>query len=187
MGTLELLLTAIALAMDAFAIAICAGLTLDKANFKNSLIIGLYFGGFQAAMPLIGYFVGSKFADKISAVDHWIAFVLLAFLGIKMLIGALRKGDDDGGVKSPTFKVMLPLAVATSIDALAVGISFAIVDANIVVAGISIGVVTLALSMCGVLIGKGVGQKFKSKAEIFGGIILFAMGCKILISHLFFQ
>lgn len=185
MSIIELLLIAVALAMDAFAIAICAGLTLQPVNAKNAAIVGLYFGGFQAAMPLIGYLAGTQFADKITTFDHWVAFVVLVFIGGKMALES-RKQDGESGIKSPNVRTMLPLAIATSIDALAVGVSFAFMEVSIAPAATAIGVVTFSLSVVGVLVGKIAGLKFKSRAELVGGIILIAMGIKILIEHMFF-
>ena len=184
MGIIELILIAIGLSMDAFAVAICAGLTLQKVNAKNAVIIGLYFGGFQAGMPIIGYLAGTQFADRITAIDHWIAFVLLAFIGGKMIRDSLKKDDgDEGGIKAPSVRTMVPLALATSIDALAVGVSFAFLAVNIAAAATAIGVTTLAFSCGGVFIGKAAGLKFKNKAELIGGLILVAIGFKILLEH----
>ena len=201
MSFAELLLLAIGLSMDAFAVAISKGLTMPRANLKKALIVGLYFGVFQAVMPLIGFLVATLFADKIIAYDHWIAFVLLCFLGGKMIIGSFKKEGcpdrtcpegtcDDrkcpGGKKPSKSEAsvrpanMLPLAVATSIDALAVGVSFAFLNVDVMPAIILIGVTTLLLSLLGVKIGNIVGEKFKSKAELAGGIILVLIGLKIL-------
>ena len=205
MNLLELFLIAIGLSMDAFAVAVCSGLAMPKATIKKSLIIGLYFGLFQAVMPLIGYLLATQFADKIIAFDHWIAFVLLSFIGGKMVVESFKKeGCTDrecpaetctdrecpGGERPALKKIslkpseMLPLALATSIDALAVGVSFAFLHVNIVPAFFFIGIVTLALSMLGVKIGNIFGAKFKSKAELIGGIILVLIGLKILLEHM---
>lgn len=170
--------------MDAFAISICAGLTLDRASVKNSAIVGLYFGGFQAMMPVLGYIAGARFADKIRAFDHWIAFALLAFIGLKMVRDSFAADGLDEGVKSPTVRRLAPLAVATSVDALAVGVSFAFLDVNILVAASFIGIVTFTLSFIGVRVGKVVGLKFKDKATFAGGAILVIMGAKILFEHM---
>ena len=171
--------------MDAFAVAICAGLTMPKATLKKAFIVGLYFGIFQAAMPVIGFFVATLFADKIIAYDHWIAFALLCFLGIKMVLGSFKKDEDQGkGEASLAPAAMLPFALATSIDALAVGVSFAFLRVSIVPAAVFIGITTLLLSMLGVKIGNLFGTKFKSKAELAGGIILILIGLKILLEHL---
>ena len=193
MGYLELLLIAIGLSMDAFAVAVTIGITSKDAAatksvmIKRGLIAGLYFGFFQGLMPLIGYLLGTQFAEKISAFDHWVAVVLLAFIGTQMVIGSFKKDDDEPKEVSMKLKKMLPLAIATSIDALAVGVSFAMVGTKIVPAVLTIGVTTFALSFAGVLIGKAFGGKFKSKAELLGGVILILIGLKILIEHLFFQ
>ena len=180
-----LFIIAVGLSMDAFAVAVCKGLSMRRATLKNALIVGLYFGVFQAAMPLIGYFLGVSLADQITAYDHWIAFALLAIIGGKMIYESFHKdadGEDEGG--EVTFQKMLPLAVATSIDALAVGVSFAFLRVSIFPAVTFIGVVTLTLSMLGVKIGNIFGAKFKSKAELAGGVILILMGTKILLEHL---
>lgn len=180
---IELFLIAVGLSMDAFAVAVCKGLSAKKAKVGNALIIGLYFGVFQAVMPLIGYFVGVQFVDKIAAFDHWIAFVLLVLIGGKMAKESFEAGDDaeDSAI---TPKVMLPLAVATSIDALAVGVSFAFLEVRIVPAVVTIGVTTFALSALGVAVGAKFGGKCKSRAELIGGIVLMLIGVKILIEHL---
>ena len=185
MSLFELFIIAVGLSMDAFAVAVCKGLSMRRATLKNALIVGLYFGVFQAAMPLIGYFLGISLADQITAYDHWIAFALLAIIGGKMIYESFHKdadGEDEGG--EVTLKKMLPLAVATSIDALAVGVSFAFLRVSIFPAVTFIGVVTLTLSMLGVKIGNIFGAKFKSKAELAGGVILILMGTKILLDHL---
>lgn len=190
MGTWELLLVGVGLAMDAFAVSVCQGLAMEKATWKKALIIGLYFGIFQAAMPLIGYAVGSQFADAIKAFDHWIAFFLLAFIGLRMAVGSIkemRKPKEEACKPqevSLSPKKMLPLAVATSIDALAVGISFAFMNVAIAPAVTYIGIITLVLSMAGVAIGSLFGAKFKTKAELFGGIMLVLIGAKVLLEHL---
>ena len=205
MGFVELFILAVGLSMDAFAVAVCAGLTMPKLNIKKALIIALYFGVFQAAMPLIGYLVATLFADKIIAYDHWIAFALLCFLGAKMIIGSFKKeGCRDrecpagecsdracpGGKKPDNSETsvspaqMLPLALATSIDALAVGVSFAFLRVSIIPAVSFIGVTTFVLSLVGVKIGNVFGKRFKSKAELAGGIILVLIGLKILLEHL---
>lgn len=183
MGIVELLVLAIGLAMDAFAVAICKGLSVNKVNWKHSVIVGLYFGGFQAAMPVIGYFLGSSFKNYIESVDHWIAFGLLLIIGGNMLREAFSKDEEelDGSFK---FKSMLPLAVATSIDALAVGVTFAFLNVQIVPAVSFIGVITFALAAVGVKLGNIFGEKYKSKAEFVGGVVLILMGVKILLEHL---
>lgn len=186
MGTLELFITAVALSMDAFAVAICKGLSTCRVRLKHMVVVGLWFGGFQALMPLLGYLLGSTFADYITPVDHWIAFALLALLGANMIKEALTSGDEcDCTDASLAFKVMLTMAVATSIDALAVGISFAMLpDVNILVAIGFIGAMTFTLSAIGVKIGAVFGAKNKKYAELVGGIILILMGTKILLEHL---
>ena len=185
MSLLELFLIAIGLSMDAFAVAICIGLTSSKATLKKALIVGAYFGVFQAIMPIIGYMLAKGFADKISAFDHWIAFVLLCFIGGKMIVESFKKEDNVvSGEKSLSPATMLPLAFATSIDALAIGVSFAFLNVSIVPAALLIGVVTFILSVAGLKIGKSFGAKFKSKAELTGGIILVLIGFKILVEHL---
>ena len=186
MHLLELFILAVGLSMDAFAVAVTKGLAMKKMSFKNAIIIGLYFGLFQAGMPLIGYFLGTQFEDKITSFDHWIAFILLAFLGIKMIKEALSKDEDEENEEGASldFKTMSILAIATSIDALAVGITFGFLQVDIVPAVSFIGIVTFALSVVGVKIGNVFGTKYKSKAELAGGIILIGIGLKILLSHL---
>jgi len=182
MSIIEIFLIALALSMDAFAVAVCLGLR-HKASVGNMLTVGLYFGVFQAMMPLIGYFAASAFADSIESCDHWIAFALLSFLGVRMIVGSFREDDEDAGA-SLDHKVMIPLAVATSIDALAVGISFAVIRADILPAVAVIGAVTFVIAMLGVRIGSVFGSKISSKAELAGGIILVLIGVKILLEHL---
>lgn len=178
----ELFIIAVGLAMDAFAVAVCKGLSAPKITIKHSLTAGLYFGGFQALMPLIGFFLGKNFKNFVESVDHWIAFVLLALIGANMIKEAFSKDEEVDA--SFGFKAMLPLAVATSIDALAVGITFAFLSVNIVPAVSFIGVVTFVLSATGVFLGSKFGAKYKSKAELAGGIVLILMGTKILLEHL---
>ena len=175
---------AIGLSMDAFAVSICAGLTMTKATLKKALIVGLYFGVFQAVMPLIGFAAASLFADMIIAFDHWIAFGLLCFLGGKMILGSFKKEKqpEEETVLGP--KQMLPLAIATSIDALAVGVSFAFLQVQIIPAVLLIGITTFIISAAGVKIGNIFGTRFKSKAELAGGIILVLIGLNILLEHL---
>ena len=185
MSGIELLLLAIGLSMDAFAVAVCAGLTMPKITLKKSFIVGLYFGIFQAAMPVAGFFAATLFADKIMAYDHWIVFVLLCFLGVKMAVASFKKEDGrDTGEASLAPSKMLPLSIATSIDALAVGVSFAFLHVSIAPSAAVIGITTLLLSMLGVKIGNIFGTRFKSKAELAGGIILILIGVKILFEHL---
>lgn len=178
----ELLIIAVGLSMDAFAVAVCKGLAQKQHSIKNSLITGVYFGGFQALMPLLGYLLGTQFADSITAVDHWIAFALLSIIGINMLRES--RSCDVNTSNSFGFKKMLILSLATSIDALAIGITFAFLKVNIVSAVLTIGVITFAISFVGVKLGSVFGSRFKSKAEVTGGVILILMGIKILIEHL---
>ena len=178
----ELFVIAVGLSADAFAVAVCKGLSVQKVEKKHGLIVGLYFGGFQALMPLIGYFLGIKFQSLITSIDHWIAFVLLAAIGLNMIKES--KGCAEELDCSFSFKSMFPMAVATSIDALAVGITFAFLAVNIVPAVSFIGVITFVLSWVGLIIGNKFGCKFKSKAELAGGIVLVLMGAKILLQHL---
>lgn len=180
----ELLLTSVALSMDAFAVAVCLGLAMKDSKIKKALVIGLYFGIFQAVMPLIGYAATSLFADRVIGYGQWIAFILLCFLGVKMIIGSLKKDTDTCKESSIKPLIMLPLAVATSIDALAVGVSFTFLDVSIIPAVLIIGITTLILSITGVKIGSIFGAKYKSIAEFAGGIILILIGCKIVLEHL---
>ena len=187
MGIGELLLLAVGLSMDAFAVSVCKGLSLRRSTFQAELTCGLWFGGFQALMPLIGFFLGTLFAAAIEAVDHWIAFGLLAIIGVNMLKEAFSQEEDccceNGADLSP--KTMLVMAVATSIDALAVGISLAMVgNVDICFAVALIGICTCTLSMLGVKIGNVFGSRFENKAEIAGGVILILLGLKILLEHL---
>ncbi len=187
MNIAEIVLMAVSLSMDAFAVALCKGLALKKINFKNCAIVGLWFGAFQGLMPLIGYFLGSTFADKITSIDHWIAFILLALIGGNMIKEAFEK-DEEKVNDSLGFKTMLIMAIATSIDALAVGVSFAFTDFEpdwfVYIAFILIGVITFTLSSIGVKIGNIFGTKYKSKAEFAGGFILILLGLKILLEGL---
>jgi len=184
MTFLELFFIAIALSMDAFAVSICAGLTMPSAIIKRSLIVGLYFGVFQAIMPFIGYMAASLFADYIIEYDHWVAFALLSFLGARMIYGSFKKNEAPTGELSVGPKIMLPLAIATSIDALAVGVSFTFLQVSIMPAILLIGATTFIISVAGVKIGNVFGVKYKSKAELAGGIILILIGVNILIGHL---
>lgn len=184
MRLLELFLLAVGLSMDAFAVSVCKGLSTQKLQVKHYLIIGAWFGGFQALMPLIGYFLGSTFEKYITSVDHWVAFVLLALIGGNMLREGFSKEEENVN-PSFSFKTMIVLAVATSIDALAVGITFALLpDVNIVAAVSFIGATTFILSAIGLKVGNIFGTKYKSKAEIAGGVILILIGLKILLEHL---
>ncbi len=186
MSIIELILLAIGLSMDAFAVSVCTGLSLRKTALGSMLIVGLYFGVFQAVMPLIGYFLGARFADKITSFDHLIVFILLCVIGGKMIIESFSKEENESSAKEVSLgpAKMLPLALATSIDALAVGISFAFLSVEIVPAVTSIGVTTFLLSAAGIKIGSIFGLKFKAKAEIAGGVILILIGAKILLEHI---
>lgn len=183
MTLIELLLISVGLAMDTFAVSICKGLSMTKINFKKAVIVGLYFGGFQALMPLIGYLFGSTFSNLISNIDHWAAFILLSLIGANMIKEAFSK-DDKIYSDNLNFKNMLILSIATSIDALTIGITFSFLEVNILFAVLSIGIITIELSILGVFIGKKFGNKFESKAKILGGLILILLGMKILIEHL---
>lgn len=185
MSLLELFIIAVGLSMDAFAVSICKGLSMCRMSWKNAVIVGLYFGGFQGLMPLLGYVLGSQFKDAITSIDHWIAFILLSVIGINMIREALNS-EEEGCDASLDMKHMLVLAVATSIDALAVGVTFAFLQVSIVPAVSFIGVTTFALSIVGVKVGNVFGCRYKSKAEFAGGTILVLMGGKILVEHLFF-
>lgn len=169
--------------MDAFAVAICKGLAMKKLSWKKALIIGLWFGGFQALMPTIGYLLGTRFESYVTAIDHWIAFVLLALIGANMVKESFSK-EEESSNDAIDFKTMFLLAIATSIDALAVGVTYAFLQVRIVPAVSFIGVITFTLSIVGVKIGNVFGLKYKSKAELTGGIILIVMGIKILLEHL---
>lgn len=187
MGFVELFLIGVGLSMDAFAVAICKGLNMrGKINFKHAGIIALFFGGFQAIMPLIGYFLGIGFEKYITRIDHWIAFILLCFIGGKMIVEAIKEWNEVDKQEEDRLdiKELFVLAVATSIDALAVGITFAFLNVNIWSAISIIGATTFVLSIIGVVIGNKFGSKYKSKAELVGGIILVLIGAKILLEHL---
>ena len=183
MDLLTLLTLAVGLAMDAFAVSICKGLAMREKVLKKGIIVGLWFGVFQALMPTIGFFLGTQFKDQITSIDHWIAFVLLGLIGINMVKEALSN-DEEQADDSIAVKEMFMLAVATSIDALAVGITFAFLNVHIVSAAAMIGVCTFLISFAGVKIGNIFGTKYKSKAELAGGIILILLGFKILFEHL---
>ncbi len=190
MSIWELILLAVGLSMDAYAVSICKGLALKKVNFPNMLVVGLWFGGFQALMPMLGYLLGTTFAKYIESIDHWIAFILLLLIGGNMIREAIfdRGAEETGEADASLAPLsMLILAVATSIDALAVGITFSTLIADIphlIFAVASIGVITCALSCVGVKLGTLFGARFKSKAEILGGVILVLLGVKILLEHL---
>ena len=187
MGCIELVLIAVGLSMDAFAVAVCKGLSVQKLKGKHYLAVGLWFGGFQALMPTLGYLLGTTFEKYITSVDHWVAFVLLCLIGGSMLKEGLAKEEEEKGEEREgfDFKSMLLLAVATSIDALAVGITFALLpDVNIFSAVGLIGTITFCLSAVGLKVGNIFGLKYKSKAEVVGGVILILIGVKILLEHL---
>lgn len=183
MSFIDIFLIGVALSMDAFAVSICKGLSVKKVSAKHVLTVGVYFGGFQALMPALGFLLGYKFESFITNIDHWIAFVLLALIGGNMIREAL--GDDDEHENDDfSFKAMLPLAVATSIDALAVGISFAFLGVDIVTAALLIGATTFVLSGVGIFVGNIFGSRYKTKAELAGGVVLILIGLKILLEHL---
>lgn len=189
MGIIELLFLSVGLAMDAFAVSICKGLNMTKINYKNAGIIALFFGVFQAGMPVIGYALGTRFAKYIESFDHWVAFGLLAFIGGQMIYEAVKgeeddeDSDDDGD--SLDIKQLFILAIATSIDALAVGITFALLDGMSIWFSVAmIGVVTFIISFFGVIIGNRFGNKYERKAELAGGVILVLIGLKILLEHM---
>ena len=183
MGIIELFLIAVGLSMDAFAVSVCKGLSAGKVRLRHALIAGLWFGGLQALMPFLGWLLGVRFQSLITNVDHWIAFVLLAVIGINM-IRESRKEDEECVEADFTCKSMFPLAIATSIDALTVGITFAFLQVDIVPAVSFIGVTTFVLSAIGVRAGGIVGENGKSRAELAGGVVLVLLGCKILLEHL---
>lgn len=186
MGFMQLFLVAVGLAMDAFAVSVCKGLNMRKTDFKYAALLGLFFGGFQALMPAAGWLLGRQFEKYITSVDHWIAFLLLGFIGGKMILEALKKQEEASccGPVVYDLRELFMLAVATSIDALAVGITFAFLGVEIVGAAALIGSVTFVLSVAGVAVGSRFGAKYKSKAELAGGIVLVAIGLKILLEHL---
>jgi putative Mn2+ efflux pump MntP len=184
MGIIEIALLGISLAMDAFAVSICKGLSMKKINWKKAIIIALYFGIFQALMPVIGYCLGSAFQDFVTNIDHWIAFILLALIGGNMIREALSEDESKNCNDNVDFKTMIVLAIATSIDALAVGITFAFLNVNMPFAVSIIGIITFIISLIGVKIGNKFGSKYENKAEIVGGIVLILIGLKILLEHL---
>ena len=186
MGITELILLAVGLSMDAFAVSICKGLAMPELKLRHMVTVGLWFGGFQALMPLIGYFLGTTFAGYITAVDHWIAFILLCIIGGNMIKEALAD-DDEEADPSLGVRIMLLLAIATSIDALAVGVTFAfLLDsfASVLLSALLIGCTTFIFSAAGVKVGNVFGMKYRSKAELVGGIILILLGIKILLEGL---
>ena len=181
----EILLIGIGLSMDAFAVSICKGLSVKRVKWQQLLCVGAYFGIFQALMPLLGYFLGTTFASLIDQFDHWVAFVLLAIIGVNMIREALNKHDDENEVNDDfSVKTMLLLAIATSIDALAVGVTFALEETNVYLAAGLIGLTTFVLSPLGLLVGNRFGLRYKSKAELAGGIVLILIGLKILLEGL---
>lgn len=183
MGIGALFFLAVGLSMDAFAVSVCKGLGMTKSSVKGGLLCGLWFGGFQALMPFLGWLLGSRFQSFISSVDHWIAFLLLGLIGLNMVRESRSQEEEEVGASFAP-KAMLPLAVATSIDALTVGITFAFLRVEIYWAITLIGVTTFVLSAIGVKAGGIVGERGKSRAELAGGLVLILMGCKILIEHL---
>lgn len=184
MGIIEILLLGISLSMDAFAVSICKGLSMKKINWKKAIIIGLYFGIFQALMPIIGYFLGSAFESFVTSIDHWIAFVLLALIGGNMIREAVGEEKQENCNDNVDFRTMIILAIATSIDALAVGITFAFLNVNLPLAVSIIGLTTFIISLIGVKIGNKFGSKYEKKAQIAGGVVLIFLGTKILLKHL---
>ena len=188
MGILELLLVGVGLAMDAFAVSICKGLAMKKVNKKHCFIIAIFFGGFQALMPFLGWLIGSTFAQYITKVDHWIAFLLLAYIGGKMIADAVKESREKEEVVKQDepldIKELFIMAIATSIDALAVGITFSFLEVHIFLACTIIGTVTFVISAGGVFIGNIFGSKYKTKAQVAGGVILLVLGLKILLEHL---
>lgn len=182
MSLFELLVIAVGVSMDAFAIAICKGLSVQKAEPKHLIITGLWFGGAQAIMPLLGFVLGSQFSSFITRIDHWLTFILLGLIGLNMILESRKEIKDLNASFAP--KVMLPLAIADSIDALAVGVSFAFLRVDILPAVMLIGVCTFLFSAVGVKIGNVFGSRYKSRAEVVGGVILILMGTFILLDHL---
>lgn len=183
MGITELIILAVGLSMDAFAVSICKGLSVKKLEIKHMGLAGIWFGGFQALMPLIGYLLGSTFASYVQRFDHWIAFILLGIIGINMIKESF--GEDNAVEDSFGVKTMFLMAVATSIDALAVGVTFAFLKVNVIFAVTTIGITTFLFSAAGIKIGNVFGLRFKSKAELAGGAILVLLGMKIFIEHMF--
>lgn len=187
MGLIEIIIIGIGLAMDAFAISICKGLSIKEINLQKAIVISSYFGIFQAGMPVMGYVLSKRFENFVTSIDHWIAFFLLFFIGLNMIKDAFEKKEDKNLENDDMgFKEMVMLSVATSIDALAVGITFAFLNVDIFSSTIIIGIITFIISLLGVFIGKRFGDIFEKKAEVLGGIILILIGIKILAQHLFF-
>lgn len=183
MSVWELLVIAVGLSMDAFSVSVCKGLSVEKVELKHILLCGLFFGIFQAVMPTIGYFIGSSFAEYVQKFDHWIAFGLLAYIGFNMIKEAKQEEKLDADF---SLKTMTLLAIATSIDALTIGISFAFLDVDLILSVTFIGLTTFIFSAAGVILGHKIGSKFSSRAEMLGGIVLIILGTKILIEHIFF-
>ena len=183
MGLLELFILAVGLSMDAFAVSVCKGLAMRRITFGKTLVVGLWFGGFQALMPAVGYFLGVQFREKITAVDHWIAFILLGYIGGKMIWDAFHD-EEDTCPAGFNLRELTMMAIATSIDALAVGITFAFLNVDILPAVGLIGLTTFTISLGGVWIGHRFGSRYKNKATLAGGIILCLIGLKILLEHL---
>lgn len=185
MSFIEICILSVGLAMDAFAVSICKGLNMKKLNYISSIIIALFFGFFQFLMPVIGYFLGIQFEKYIQSIDHWIIFILLGFIGTKMIIEALKNDENLESINQKNIVLdLLILSIATSIDALAVGITFAFLSVNVFFSSLVIGVITFILSFLGVIIGNYFGKKFKKPAEVLGGVILILIGLKILLQHL---
>ena len=183
MTIIDLLLIAFGVSMDAFAVSVAKGFSMKKFEYKNALKVGLYFGSFQALMPTIGYFLGINFENLITSIDHWIAFVLLLIIGINMIKESINAEEENINDKFD-FKTMIPLAIATSIDALAIGVTFAFFRINIITSVLLIGIITFITSNFGVIIGKKCGDKLGKSAQIIGGVILILIGLKILFQHL---
>ena len=183
MGLFEIFVIGIGLAMDAFAVSVCKGLSMKKIDWKKAIIIALYFGTFQAIMPALGYFLGSSFSDLVQKLDHWIAFILLAIIGWNMITESQGNESEKRNDKVDV-RTMVLLAIATSIDALAIGVTFAFFNVNLLSAITIIGVITLVILILGVVIGNKFGDKFQNKAELAGGIILILIGLKILLEHI---
>lgn len=184
MGILDLILIGIGLAMDCFAVSICYGLLADKPRWKHILRMALFFGGFQAMMPVLGWLIGLTFKNYIARFDHWIAFSLLGFIGIKMIVEAIRKTDDTPCIQFNKLSVLFSLAVATSIDALIIGMGFAFLKVHILIAVSIIGLISAAFTITGVFLGKRYGKYLGKRAEIIGGAVLLGIGIKILLEHL---
>ena len=183
MGLMELSLIGISLAMDAFAVSICKGLTIKKSIIKKGIIIGIYFGIFQGLMPLTGYTLGNTFEKLITGIDHWIVLIFLSVIGFNMIKDSLKKEKENYDDKID-LKTMIPFAIATSIDALAVGITFSFLKVNIISTVLLIGIITFIICFIGVIIGSKFGNKYEKKSQIVGGIILILIGIKILLEHL---